>query len=174
MNWTETLKQQIEEVYHASEGLMDLLDDAKLGWKPESGDNWMTTGQLLKHMASACGMPAKGFVTGDWGMPEGVSPGDMPPEEMLPPASKLPAAASVAEAKAELASDKQLALDMVAKAGEDELANKMVKAPWNPSERLLGYQLLEMAGHLNQHKGQLFYYLKLQGNNVNTRHLWGM
>jgi hypothetical protein len=31
-----------------------------------------------------------------------------------------------------------------------------------------------MVGHLNQHKGQLFYYLKLQGKDVNTMHLWGM
>jgi hypothetical protein len=28
--------------------------------------------------------------------------------------------------------------------------------------------------HLQQHKGQLFYYLKLQGKPVNTEHLWGM
>jgi hypothetical protein len=31
-----------------------------------------------------------------------------------------------------------------------------------------------MVGHLAQHKGQLFYYLKLQGKPVNTAHLWGM
>jgi hypothetical protein len=28
--------------------------------------------------------------------------------------------------------------------------------------------------HLAQHKGQLFYYLKLQGKPVNTTDLWGM
>jgi hypothetical protein len=31
-----------------------------------------------------------------------------------------------------------------------------------------------MIQHLAQHKGQLFYYLKLQGKPVNTAHLWGM
>jgi hypothetical protein len=31
-----------------------------------------------------------------------------------------------------------------------------------------------MLGHLTQHKGQLFYYLKLQGKPVNTGDLWGM
>ncbi|MDE0394080.1 MAG: hypothetical protein OYK82_04805, partial [Gammaproteobacteria bacterium] len=29
-----------------------------------------------------------------------------------------------------------------------------------------------MIWHLAQHKGQLFYYLKLQGKPVNTMHLW--
>jgi len=28
--------------------------------------------------------------------------------------------------------------------------------------------------HLLSHKGQLFYYLKLQGREVNTMHLWGV
>ena len=31
-----------------------------------------------------------------------------------------------------------------------------------------------MAEHLAQHKAQLFYYLKLQGKDVNTMHLYGM
>jgi hypothetical protein len=31
-----------------------------------------------------------------------------------------------------------------------------------------------MVEHLAQHKGQLFYYFKLQGKPVNTGHLWGM
>jgi len=30
-----------------------------------------------------------------------------------------------------------------------------------------------MIQHLNQHKGQLFYYLKLQGKPVSTPDLWG-
>jgi hypothetical protein len=31
-----------------------------------------------------------------------------------------------------------------------------------------------MVTHLDVHKSQLFYYLKLQGKPVNTAHLWGM
>jgi hypothetical protein len=30
-----------------------------------------------------------------------------------------------------------------------------------------------MSVHLNQHKGQLFYYLKLMGEDVKTEDLWG-
>lgn len=47
-------------------------------------------------------------------------------------------------------------------------------APWDPTAMPLGQRLLEMVGHLKNHKGQLFYYLKLQGLPVNTTHLYGM
>jgi hypothetical protein len=134
----------------------------------------MTVGQLLKHIPSACGGDFKGFVTGDWGMPEGVDVSEMPAEEMLPGADRMPAVGSVAEAKALLAEGKQLALDMLAQAGEDRLANELAPAPWDPTGVLLGYRLLQMVYHLSSHKSQLFYYLKLQGKPVNTGHLWGM
>ncbi len=38
----------------------------------------------------------------------------------------------------------------------------------------LGFQLHQMVRHLDEHKAQLFYYLKLQGKPVNTGDLWGM
>ena len=174
MNWTEMLTQQVEDTYKATEGLINLVDEEKLAWKPMTGDNWMTTAQLLKHIDSACGACFKGFVTGDWGMPEGASSEDMSPEDMLPTADKMPAVASLDEARQELAADKQVALDMLAQAGEDDLASKMVAAPWSPVPLPLGYQLNLMVAHLAQHKAQLFYYLKLQGVPVNTGHLWGM
>jgi uncharacterized damage-inducible protein DinB len=37
----------------------------------------------------------------------------------------------------------------------------------------LGQHLLHMIQHLDRHKAQLFYYLKLQGQKVNTADLWG-
>ena len=60
-------------------------------------------------------------------------------------------------------------------AGEQRLENEMVAAPWDPSDMKmsLGMQMLGMVGHLQQHKAQLFYYLKLQGKDVNTWHLYG-
>jgi hypothetical protein len=174
MNWTELLKKEIENAYKVTEGLMNLVDDDKLNWKPSTGTNWMTTGQLLKHITGACGACCRGFVTGDWGMPEGVDASEMSQEAMLPPAEKLPSVKSVAEARKLLADDKKVALEMLAKSGEHDLANRRVRAPWDPTEKMLGSCLLEMAGHLNSHKTQLFYYLKLQGKPVNTGHLWAM
>jgi uncharacterized damage-inducible protein DinB len=80
----------------------------------------------------------------------------------------------VAEAKRLLQRDRQLALDMLAACSEEDLAHKPAPAPWDPTEMVLGRRLLQMVDHLKQHKGQLFYYLKLQGKPVGTGDLWGM
>lgn len=174
MNWTDVLTHEINYAYQAAEGLMDLVEDEDLAWKPSSGDNWMTTGQLLFHVAEACGMAMKGFVTGDWGLPEGVSMDDAGSGDMLPPAESMSTVKSVAEAKDLLAADKELAFEMLRLAGEERMQNEPAPAPWDPSSPVLGHRMLEMVQHLVQHKGQLFYYLKLQGKPVNTMHLWGV
>jgi hypothetical protein len=170
--WAELLKTQAESAYRSTEGLMNLVRDDELRWKPSTGENWMTVGQLLHHLTDACGAACKGFVTGDWGMPDGFDPSELSPEEMLPPAEKLPTIGSVAEAKRLLAEDKAVALQMIEQSGEQDLARRKVRAPWDPREEILGRQLLQMIAHLEQHKAQLFYYLKLQGKPVNTSHLW--
>ncbi len=174
MNWKEFLSTEIESNYKVSENLMNLVEDKDLDWKPATGENWMTTGQLLLHITGSCGACFKGFVTGDWGFPEDFDPSKMKPEDMLPPAETLPAAGSVAEAKKLLAADKLVALDMLEKLTEEDLANKPAPAPWDPSETKLGPRLNGMVGHLTAHKNQLFYYLKLQGKPVDTHTMWGM
>lgn len=174
MNWTQLLKSEIDITYKTAANLLDKVDPGSLDWKPATGNNWMTVGQLLKHISEGCGAGCKGFVTGDWGLPPDVKMEDLPPEEMLPPAEKLPTIGSVAEAKKLLMEDKALAIRMVEQAGENDLANKNVAAPWAPDESYaLGRYLLQMVQHLDRHKAQLFYYLKLQGKPVNTRDLWG-
>jgi uncharacterized damage-inducible protein DinB len=174
MNWTQLLKNEIEHSYATTARLLDRVDTSSLDWKPQSGSNWMTVRQLLKHIGDACGTACKGFVTGDWGLPPGVKFEDLAADEMLPPAEKLPGVESIEEARKLLLRDKTLALQMVDQAGENELACRQVAAPWAPGvEFALGRHLLHMIHHLDQHKGQLFYYLKLQGKLVNTADLWG-
>ena len=174
MNWTEFLEQEIETTYAVTEKLLDKVDPFNLDWKPQSGDNWMTVGQLLKHLSNGCGAGCKGFVTGDWGLPEGQQLDDIPPEDMLPSAEKLPTLHSVEEARQLLEDDRFLALQMVEEAGEDALSHRIFAAPWAPSvQRPLGWHLHQMVLHLDRHKNQLFYYLKLQGKPVSTPDLWG-
>ena len=170
MNWTDLLQAEIETNYAVTQALMDLVDIDRLDWKPGSGSNWMTTGQLLHHLTDACGAAIRGFVTGDWGIPLET---EMTQEEMLPPAEKLPTITTTAEAKALLAEDRTLALQMLARCSEERLATEVGTAPWDPTEVLLGHRLLHMIWHLSMHKSQLFYYLKLQGKPVHTGHLWG-
>jgi hypothetical protein len=166
MKWTELLNKEIAQTYGAADGLMAMVDDAKLSWKPASGSNWMTTGQLLQHMTDACGACCRGFVTGDWGLPEGV-------EMKMPSAAEMPSAKSVAAAREALAADKKVALAMVKKVGDRALGTKKVDAPWDPAKEPIGRQFLHMVGHLGTHKAQLFYYLKLQGKSVHTGNLYG-
>ena len=176
MKWTELLNGAIEHNFKVVDGLMAMVGDADLGWKPATGENWMNTGQLLLHLTTACGACCKGFVTGDWGIPEGVEAGDGPEgEDMLPRADAMPSVGTVAEARELLAADRKLALEMVAQAGEDDLENKRMAAPWDPGHPCsLGEHLLGMVMHQQAHKAQLFFYLKLMGRDVNTFHLWGM
>ena len=174
MEWRKLLLEEIEYEYSVADKVMALVDDDKLDWKPATGDNWMTAGQLIQHVATSTGPAFKGFVTGDWGFPEDFDPSKMKPEDMLPPAETLPAVGSVAEAKKLLAADKLVALEMLEKLTEEDLANKPAPAPWDPSETKLGPRLNGMVGHLTAHKNQLFYYLKLQGKPVHTGTLWGL
>lgn len=186
MTWTTLLRETFEYQYAVADKLMDLVEDAELGWKPATGSNWMTVGQLLYHIPEACGQCVRGFVTGDWGMPAGDQehpPLTLPASEgenaamegaMLPTAEMMKAVASVEEAKKLLAADKQVAFEMLAQCSEERLETEIARAPWDTMEMSLGQRMLEMAIHLQQHKGQLFYYLKLQGKPVNTMHLWGV
>ena len=171
MSWPELIKREMMFTYKAAESLIGLVDDDKIDWKPSDSNNWMTTGQVLRHITNACGSGYRGFVTGDWGMPDGM---DVNMEEMLPPAEKLPSIESAAEAIILLREDKKLALDMLEQCSVDDLDNKPAPAPWDPSPMILGHRLLSMVDHLKSHKSQLFYYLKLQGKPVNTGNLWGM
>ena len=173
MSWTELLTREMEYNYGVAAKLMDLVSDKELAWKPATGANWMTVGQLLMHVAQGCGSGVKGFVTGDWGLPEGVDPSQMSPDDMLPPAEKMPAVKSVADAKKLLAEDRKTAFDTLKKTSEHDLAHKIAKAPWDPRDMILGHRLLQMIAHLNQHKGQLYYYLKMMGKDVSTPDLWG-
>ena len=117
----------------------------------------------------------KGFVTGDWGLPEGVSFEDMDPDAMLPPAEAMPTVESMAQARELLAADKALAFEVLEGLSEEELASRELAAPWAPGDTFaLGRHLLHSIRHTLQHKGQLFYYLKLQGKPVQTQDLWGM
>jgi uncharacterized damage-inducible protein DinB len=171
MNWTELLKAEIQSTYATTDKLIGLVDDNALQWKPSTGTNWMTTGQLLKHLTEGCGGAFRAFVTGDWGLPPGTDPSAL---TQLPSAEKLPAIESVAEARRLLEEDKRVAVETLATCDEEKLAHAPAPAPWDQTDMILGRRLLQMVEHMKQHKGQLFYYLKLQGKPVNTADLWGV
>jgi len=173
MNWTALLTQEMTATYQATNNMLELLQDSDLAWKPATGENWMTVGQLLAHINGSCGLCCQGFVTGDWGMPAEAADGDHEPQ--MPTAAQMAAVASMTEARKGLTADRKLAFEMLEKACEENLATLEMAAPWEPdNQRLLGHHMLQMVQHLAVHKAQLFYYLKLMGHKVDTMTLWGM
>jgi hypothetical protein len=170
MKLSEILKEEAEGMYRATEGLFRRVDD--LAWKPATGKNWMSTAQLLHHCTNACGFTINGFVNGEWGLPGGESITDLPEDEMLPPAEKMPGVGSVDEALELLAGDRTLCLDVLSSVSDERLLSERSVAPWGGPEVTLFQHCTSMIWHLGQHKGQLFYYLKLQGKDLNTMHLW--
>ncbi len=181
MQWTQLLSNKMEESYATADSLMGLLTDDELDWKPATGKNWMTVGQVLMHLTNSCGFCCNGFATGEWGIPEGSAPSSDSPEnggtetDMLPPAEALPSVATVAEARALLGQDKDLAFAVIKEAGEEKLESEMSAAPWDPANsQNLGSHCLGMVQHLDSHRHQLFYYLKLMDKDVNTMTLWNM
>ncbi|TVP75683.1 MAG: DinB family protein [Gemmatimonadales bacterium] len=172
MKLFEILKQDAAGMYHATEQLMQMVDT--LDWKPSSGSNWMSTAQLLHHCAHSCGMPLNGFVNEGWGVPEGQSVDPGSDGEMVPPLEDVPAVTSVDEALALLSADRELCMEALSGVSDERLLTERSAAPWGGPPRTLFQHCSGMIWHLGQHKGQLFYYLKLQGKDVNTMHLWGM
>ena len=169
----EMIHGALEYNYGVAASLIGKVEAESFDWKPETGTNWMTTRQLIFHITNACGSSIKGFVTGDWGLPEGLDFENMTPEEMLPPAESFPGVESIEQAQQLLAEDKAIAFEMLNSVTEEQLATQIAPAPWDKMEFPLGVRMLQMVDHLKQHKGQLYYYMKLQGKPVNTGDLWG-
>ncbi len=173
MRLKDLLRQEAEHSYAVTEALFKMVDAGELAWKPASGRNWMTLGQLLRHCTEACGAGMKGFLTGDWGLPEGMTFESLPPGQALPPAEAMPSVGSVEQALSLLGEDRALARRLLGEVAEDGLLTQVFRAPWGGPELTLFQHLSHMAAHLDAHKSQLFYYLKLLGRDVNTPHLWG-
>jgi len=172
MTLQQVLIEEAETTYAITRRLVQRIGDAELSWKPATtGTEWMTVGQLLMHCASyGCGKAVQGFIRGDWGLP--TAGGDTGAEADVPPAAMLPSVGSVDQAVELLDADRELALACLRETRDANLLTQRVVAPWGGPAQPLFQQLLHMIAHLAQHKGQLFYYLKLMGKEVGTADLW--
>jgi hypothetical protein len=170
MTLTQVLLDEAEATYAVVERLIRRAADEELTWKPSEGHDWMTMGQLLMHLASfGCGKAVRGFVTGEW--PSATEGQD--PEAHVPASAALPSVVDVEEALVLLAEDRRMTLACISAAGETNLLGRRITAPWGGRELTLFQHLLDMLKHLAQHKGQLFYYLKLLDKAVDSGDLWG-
>jgi uncharacterized damage-inducible protein DinB len=168
------LLEKAETTYAVTDKLFRRVTDDDLSWKPSTGKNWMNIGQLLMHCASfGCGKAIQDFVKGDWSIPEEVVLKDLNADQHVPPVAMLPSVNSVNQALELLENDRNLTLRCIEETEEAQLLAGKITAPWGGPESSLFQHLSLMIVHLDQHKGQLFYYLKLMGNDINTSDLWG-
>ena len=116
MQWTKLLPSMMNESFTIANSMMEMVNDDELNWKPTDGKNWMTVGQLLKHMTNSCGFCCNGFATGDWGMPNGSGDTEQEHADMLSPAEALPTVESVAEARELLGMDRKMAFSVIEQA----------------------------------------------------------
>lgn len=172
MKWKQLLEHEIDETYRSSRNLINLLKESDLGWKPSSGSNWMDVSQLLMHMSTACGVPTAEFVNGCNGSPEDLEANQLTLEDVLPSAEHMPRVHTIPEALQLLESDRLMAIAALKSCPEEQLEQSTITTLWDNIPRPLGYRILQMTGHLSQHKTQLFYYMKLMGYPVNTRSLY--
>ena len=160
------LKEYANQVYKATAGLMQLVPEDKLSWKPSETNNWMTLGQLLHHLPESTGMCMKMFIEDAW--PE------FSEDEMMASAEKMATAKSVQEALDQLEKDRKLMVELLDGLSDEDYTSRMVAAPWCSTPFPLWAQLLGMVEHQINHKMMLFTYLKLLDIPVHTGHLYGV
>lgn len=153
-----------EGIFKATRGLMKLTPEEKLDFKPMDGV--MTIAQVLKHLAGSLGASLSMAVHNSWP--------DIPEEEMLPPAEKFPKSNSVEEAIKEIDQDWELLKEEFGKISEKKFNESKINVPWMPYPQSFLEYMMQAQEHLSNHRMQLFIWLKLSGEQLNTGHLYGM
>lgn len=145
-------------------GMIEMVPGDKLDWRP--ADNFMSIGQLLKHLSENWGF-VKMMVKNEFP--------DMTPEKMEE-SMKLENLPSYTPEEALTSMEKDLA-DTIAflenEVTDDDFLNKVIVAPWGFKGETWKAVLMAKE-HLVNHKMQLHCYLKLLGLPVNTATLYAM
>jgi uncharacterized damage-inducible protein DinB len=156
--------QFIEGIYKATRGLIELTPKDKLDFKPMDG--LFTIGQVIKHLTTSLGASLSMAVNNSW--PE------MPEGDMLPPAEKFPKSNSTAEALKEIDQDWELLKEELEKITDGEFNKNEINVPWMPVSMTIAEFMMQAMEHLSNHRMQLFIWLKLAGEALNTGHLYGL
>ncbi len=149
-----------ESIHRPSAKLISMASAGKLDWKPASG-NYMNLGQLLHHLSTCPG----GFVMA---VNNAFPPSDAF-QKFLQEDLKNTKTPEVAGRELSRGWDEaKAALSGLSLA---DFQVRMVAVPWGPPMPLWR-TCLAMAEHWANHKYQLFFYLKLLGQPVNTMTLY--
>jgi hypothetical protein len=144
-----------------AESLINMVPADKLGWRP--GPNFMSTGQVLAHLSDGLGGGLETTLSGKWPSMQEMESG-MKLENMP--------SCGVHEALSKLEKDKAILRSTLDSISEEDFTHRVVSVPWGWTTKfeIIGVAFL---GHFNNHKMQLFTYLKLLGLPVNSETLYG-
>ena len=144
-----------------AEKLIGMVPADKLNWKP--GPMFMSAGQVLCHLSEGVGGGLESLASGKWPSMEEMEAG-MKLENMP--------SCGVQEALSRLTKDKAVLRATLDGMSENDFTNRVVSVPWGWKGK---FEILSVSflGHFNNHKMQLFTYLKLLGLPVNTETLYG-
>lgn len=154
----------VEGIHKATRGLIQITPDKKLDYKPK--EDLMTIAQILKHLTGSLGESFSMAVNNSWPT--------MSEEEMLPSAEKMPKSNSAAEALKEIDHDWELLKQEFNKITDGEFNQNKINVPWMPYPMTYVEYMMQCMEHLSNHRMQLFIWLKLSGEALNTSHLYGM
>lgn len=144
-----------------AEKLVAMVPGDKLDWKP--GPAFMSIGQVIFHLSDGVGVGLETLMSGEW-----------PPMEEMEAGMKLENMPScgVQEGLSKLEKDKATLRATLDGISEDDFTHRVVSVPWGWNAK---FEIMSVAflGHFNNHKMQLFTYLKLLGLPVNTKSLYG-
>jgi hypothetical protein len=160
MTKSEFYKVAMESVGPA-EKLIAMVPADKLNWKP--GPTFMSLGQVVCHLGDGLGGGFEMLLSGKWPSMEEMEVG-MKLENMP--------SCGVQDALAKLEKDKKILRTALDSISEADFTNRVVSVPWGWKAKL---EIISISflGHFNNHKMQLFTYLKLLGLPVNTEALYG-
>ena len=154
----------VEPIYRAARGLIQLTPENKFNYKPMEGV--FTVAQLLKHCGEILGTGAYQGLHSDWP--------PMPEDGMLPPAEVYPAVSSIKKALKAIDEDWEKMKQELEQMSDDDFNTKEIHPPWMPQPVPCVAYMMQTKEHLSNHRTQLFWWLKLSGEDLNTRHLYGI
>lgn len=158
----EDFRELVMRAYRAAKALIGMTPGDRLDWKP--GANFMSLGQVIYHVADGLGGDLRRLFSGDWPAMTGEELAEMMKVENRP-------SCAAAEALRRLEEDEAVFEKFLAGISEADFASKPVSTPWGTQGKMepMAVSFLE---HFNNHKMQLFLYLKLLGFPVNTGTLY--
>lgn len=150
----------VVEAYRPGAKLIGMVPADRLDWRP--GPTFMSLGQVICHLGLGLGGAIELLLNGNWPQGEEMEKGMK--LENLP-------SCGVPEALEKLEKDKEVLRKALEGVSEEDFANRVVTVPWGMKGTVerMSIAFLE---HFTNHKMQLFTYLKLLGQPVNTETLY--